>query len=466
MSVRTKITLWFAASLVIIVAVTGGIILFAEKSVMQKSIKDSLIETVENNVDEIEYYDSLQSILMDHDADRYLEYNGAYLEVDDDFLPQVNEVYTSLYTSEGELIYGYNPIAKITSDLACENYTIQTAKGEGGEWYVFDRTLTGSGLEGLWLRGVVSGSRGTSQITAVARISMLFLVVLLLVSLSGGALVVGRLLRPIEKISEAVSEIEQGSDLKKKIDIGEGKDELHRLARAFNEMIDRLDRAFDREKSFTSDVSHELRTPVSVISAQCEYILEEPRSAEEYVEAITAVKRQNRRMSRLINDMLAYTRIGLGSSRYGKEQLDFSELVNAVCEDLADLRDKNITLSWKTGEGICITGNRELLVRLLTNLIVNAYRYGKEDGHIRVTLEQKENHSVLSVEDDGIGIREEELGKIFDRFYQADPSRSSGGTGLGLSMAAEIAAFHSGSITVTSQIQEGSCFTFTMPKKN
>lgn len=465
MSVRAKITLWFAVSLLIIGAMTGGIILFAEMSVMQKTIKDSLIETVENNVDEIEYYDSLESILMDHDADRYMEYNGAYLEVDDDFLPQVNEVYTSLYTGEGELIYGYNPIAQATSGVACVNYTIRTVEAGDGDWYVFDRTLTGNGLEGLWLRGVVSCSRGTGQITAVAHISMMLLVFLMLLSLIGGMLVIGRLLRPIGKISEALWEIEEGSDLKKRIELGRGKDELHRLARAFNEMLDRLDKAFDREKRFTSDVSHELRTPVAVISAQCDYILEEERSGEEYVEALEAVKRQNRRMSRLINDMLMYARIGLGSERYEKSRIDFSALAETVCEDLAELRDKDITLTWEIQEGISVSGNRELLIRLLTNLIVNAYRYGKTDGHIRVSLGQEEANAVLSVEDDGIGIQKEELERIFDRFYQVDASRSGGGTGLGLSMVAEIAAFHKGSVSVSSKAGEGSCFVFTVPKK-
>ena len=141
------------------------------------------------------------------------------------------------------------------------------------------------------------------------------------------------------------------------------------------------------------------------------------------------------------------------------EPIDFTELVSFVCADMALIREKGITLQCEAEEGILFCGNRELLTRLLTNLISNAYRYGKENGHIWVRLRKENSKIRLAVQDDGIGIAKEEQQKIFQRFYQADNSRSGPGIGLGLSMAQEIAHFHGGEITVESDLERGSTFT-------
>lgn len=117
-------------------------------------------------------------------------------------------------------------------------------------------------------------------------------------------------------------------------------------------------------------------------------------------------------------------------------------------------------------EQVEFVGNYQLLSRMLTNLISNAYRYGKEQGHIFVSLKHLEQEIELSVADDGIGIATEEQEKIFRRFYQADNSRSVAGTGLGLSMVYEIVQFHDGTISVESELQKGSTFIVTFKNKN
>ena len=233
-------------------------------------------------------------------------------------------------------------------------------------------------------------------------------------------------------------------------------------------MFQRLDQAFETEQQFTSDASHELRTPMSVILAQCELSLNDPETSASSQTAFQTIQRQGKRMSRLINDMLDYTRLEMHSERYQKQTLDLSALALSICEDMALIRQREIQLTADIQPGISVFGNPQLLGRLLTNLISNAYRYGKENGHIIVHLHQEtartsgQEFISLSVEDDGIGIPQEAQEHIFQRFYQVDPSRSGGGTGLGLSMVQQIAGFHNGTVTVKSSPGNGSIFTFLM----
>ena len=288
---------------------------------------------------------------------------------------------------------------------------------------------------------------------------------IVLVAAIGGYLFAHRSLKPLQQITTAASEITAGTDLKKRIEIGEGDDEVHQLAASFNAMMYRLDDAFENEQQFTSDVSHELRTPMSVIMAQSEYTLEKERSTEEYIEALETISRQGKRMSRLINDMLQFTRMESNSDKIIMEPVHLSKLVEGVAMDMALIREKQITLSYDVQPDIHLVGNYDLLLTAVTNLITNAYRYGKENGNIWVSLTENQESIKLSVKDDGIGIDKKDQNKIFQRFYKSDDSRSSKGTGLGLSMVYEIVRFHQGGIVLDSDVGQGSEFTLVFLNK-
>lgn len=464
LSIRFKITFWFTMALILVMSLTYFITFSVSNQTIQKTIRDGLIETVEHNVDEIEFYQSIEGIDLSGDVDYFLEYENGYLEIDDDFLDAVNGVYTALYRIDGVFLYGENPIAGETENYPFADSQVQKIKADGTVYYLFDRELTADGLEGLWLRGVVSEEQGAAQMSSIVRLSLILTPALVIAASIGGYLIARRMLRPIQKISETARQIGRENNLKKRIELGEGNDELHQLADSFNDMFEKLERAFEAERQFTSDASHELRTPVSVIAAQCELSLEKTRSPEEYEEALRVIWRQSRKMTRLINEMLDFTRLEVNPDRYKKEPLNLSEIVKSVCDDMALIKEKEITMQYRVEEGVSLYGNRDLLARLLTNLISNAYRYGRENGHITVCLKRNNDEAVyLTVQDDGIGIAKEEQQKIFQRFYQADASRTGSGMGLGLSMALEIARFHGGTITVESIQGEGSNFVVSFP---
>lgn len=456
--IRWKLTLWFTAALVLVSLFTLFIVVRLSDRILQKTIRDNLIETVENNVDEVEFYTDPAGR---NDIDYYLLYGDGYLEIDDDFLNQVNQVYTALYDADGAFLYGENPIPRDTVDLPFSSMQIQTCTAGGTTYYVFDHALTAKGLDGLWLRGIVSASSGQTQTADLLYLSLIVLPVLIVLAALGGYLMARRSLRPMQKIASTANHIEAGGDLQKRIDIGQGDDEVHRLADSFNRMFDRLSASFETERRFTADASHELRTPVSVILAQCELSLQTTQTEEEYRDALRLIARQSTKMSHLVNDLLTFARMEQPGEMFTRSTFDFSDLVQSVCQDMALIKEQDITLTWQIQPHVTYVGNVDLLTRMLQNLIGNAYRYGKPGGHIEVTLTQANAEITLSVSDDGIGIDPAQQDQIFQRFYQADASHSGKGAGLGLSLVAQIVKYHGGTIHVESEVGHGSTFFVT-----
>ena len=161
--------------------------------------------------------------------------------------------------------------------------------------------------------------------------------------------------------------------------------------------------------------------------------------------------------------LLHITRLEQGTQKLQLETADLSQLVEVLCEEQAHLAPEGTTLTVHTQPDLLVNGDVTLLSRLLTNLISNAYRYGKPNGHVWVDLRREGQWAVLSVRDDGIGIAPEDRERIFQRFYQVDAARGKDGSGLGLFMVQQAARLHGGSVTVNSRIGEGSTFTVRLP---
>ena len=219
-SIRLKITIWFTAALVVIVLFAYLMIFVVSRQILIKTIQDSLVETVENNVDEIEYFSGMDEIRTDADIDYLIDYRKGYLEIDDDFLSKVNEVYTGLYDEKSRLIYGENPIAAKVADLEFVDSEIQKVMKDGTGYYIFDRKLTAEGLNGLWLRGVVSEEQGERQSFGIMRIALVLLPVLVVIASAGGYFIAGRTLNPIQKIAGTARKIgEEGQEEQLYLDV-------------------------------------------------------------------------------------------------------------------------------------------------------------------------------------------------------------------------------------------------------
>lgn len=224
---------------------------------------------------------------------------------------------------------------------------------------------------------------------------------------------------------------------------------------------DRLERSFEAERQFTSDASHELRTPVAVILAGLDH--GQP-TEEDYRQSVDVIRRQGQQMSRLIGQLLHITRLEQGTQKTYMERADLSALAEAVCEQQRLIAPAGTELTLDAPEPVEVQADVLLMTRVLNNLIANAFRYGKDGGHVSVTVRRENGWAVLAVRDDGIGIAPEQQERIWQRFYQVDPARSGGeGTGLGLYMVRQIARLHGGTAEVDSAPGQGSTFTVRIP---
>lgn len=229
-----------------------------------------------------------------------------------------------------------------------------------------------------------------------------------------------------------------------------------------------IEKSFDRLQQFTADASHEMRSPLMAIRASSQVALRypegmRPSDAEEF----NAIMRSTERMSRLTEDLLMLARLDkkLASTW---ENIKLAEMLKHLVDQLqAQAVAKNLTLSYQQpNDSLVIKGNSEQILRLFINLIENAIHYTPSNGKINISASLLGSWLEIKVEDTGCGMTPEQLEHIFDRFWRSDTSRSqwTGGSGLGLAIAKSIAESHGGKITVTSQLEVGSCFVVKFPK--
>jgi heavy metal sensor kinase len=278
----------------------------------------------------------------------------------------------------------------------------------------------------------------------------------------GGFLLATRALSPIDQITRTARRI-SADDLSTRIEPALTDDELGRLSAIFNEMLARLEEAFQREKQFTADASHELRTPLAAMQAILDVTREKQRTNEEYQVALSDLTEENKKLIAIAEALLLLARLEENDTDIFAV-LDLTQLVRDVANSFSPLaQKKDLELIFDISEDLTITGNRDGIVRLVANLVDNAIKYS-ESGSILVSVERSEDETVrIRVEDSGIGIDAEHLPFIFNRFYRVDPSRTTYGAGLGLAIAQRIVRAHHGWISVSSEAGQGTRFTVYLP---
>jgi heavy metal sensor kinase len=289
---------------------------------------------------------------------------------------------------------------------------------------------------------------------------------LLLLASLGGNFIIRKALKPVKSVVQTAKEI-SADDLSLRIESGKRHDEIGELVDTFNDMISRLEESVKKIKQFSGDVSHELRTPLTIIRGEIEVLLRKERDAEEYKKTLKSTLEESAYLERIIDDLLFLSRIEALEKKELDKLVQLDEIVLEVVEsqELA-AKKKNVSIDLQKVDPVKIKGEEIQLERMVTNIIDNALRYTQPGGRVEVSLEKKDGIPTFRIQDTGIGIPEEALPLIFDRFYVVDKSRfkETGGIGLGLSIVKQVAERHGGKIEVSSEVNKGTAVVMRFPE--
>lgn len=447
LSITAKVTFWYT-TLMMILAILVLILTFTMSyGIINRNSRDVLAERVVSASNEIEVEDGI-------------------IDIDDDFDYFKRGIYLSIYDNEGNQQGGVLPQG-FDRNTEYKYGKVRKIEGHKQTWYVYDYAVNGVDKEPFFiLRGVMPSNMISYEARTISLVILAVLPVLILLAIIGGYLVTKRAFRPINQMRETVEQINNGKDLSRRINLGEGKDEIYQLGKTFDQMFERLELAFEREKQFTTDVSHELRTPISVILSQSEYVLEKGLN-QEVQRSVKVILSQAQKMGKLISQLLQLSRADKGWDKLVIEDVNVSELLDIVIEEEQEIANgKEIHIVTNISPDIHIEGDETMLMRMYVNLISNAIKYGKQGGKIDISLWSENNTVISCITDNGEGIAPENLYKIWERFYQVNPSRTAsedGNMGLGLSMVKWIVQAHNGEVTVDSELGKWTTFTVTFP---
>jgi heavy metal sensor kinase len=273
--------------------------------------------------------------------------------------------------------------------------------------------------------------------------------------------------RSLRVVAEMAGHIDTRNLTKQRLFVPSEDPEVARLARTFNDLLDRLEQAYKTEQRFVADASHELRTPLTILRGEIEVALRKSRSAEDYAEVLKSSKEEIERMSRLVENLLALAHADAGEAIAKRQTVDVALLSRQVCKKLQPLADqKKIAVHIDATEPAEVSGDAVALDRVISNLVENAIRYSPEGEQVNVRTESNGAHVKIEVSDTGEGIHAEHVPQIFDRFYRVDKARSRdfGGAGLGLSIVKAMVEAHGGRIEAHSELGQGSTFTVWLPR--
>lgn len=330
--------------------------------------------------------------------------------------------------------------------------------------------------------GVLSGAQLMKAhydfLNVVRNLLLIMSLIVIVGAATTGWLLARKALRPIDLITAAANQIQKGDDLNNRIEYEGPKDEIGRLTTTINGMLGRIESSYNElqsllrtQRRFVSDASHELRTPLTTIRGNVELLqkvlhrdLSNHESSELAAESVADISAEAERMSRLVGDLLSLARADAGVSMV-KQLLPIKDVIETAMKRAVFLpRTAELQMnSFDELEGVVIQGNEDYLLQMVLIFIDNAFKYTPE-GHIYFSVQKDLSRIGITIEDTGIGISNEDVPFIFDRFYRADLSRGqTSGTGLGLSIAKWIVDEHGGTVEVRTALGKGTRFTIWLP---
>jgi len=463
LSIGVRLTLWYLAIFAIAQLVFGAGMWF----ILRQNLYDMVDDDLESQVDDLKSFLQAQkknasvAKLQEEVSEAYgIEHSGDYLEI---YLDSGDLIYRSAFLQAHPSAVSVpaqfeKPVLRSRRiDRRLFRFLVEKLDGVNGHTYI-----------------VAMGAPADDAVETLSLFRsylLMFAPLLLLIAAGGGYWLSRRALSPVDALVRTARDV-GGTSLNSRLQKLDTGDELQRLSDTLNEMLDRIEAAFCRITQFTADASHELRTPVSLIRTEAELALRRSRGEAEYKESLRHILLEAERTTALIEQLLSMARADSGREALHMQAVDLRQTLNNVVDgwrQVATIRNLQFSTSLDSqnseGRDTFVMGDESALRRLADILLDNAFKYTPAPGSVHLSLEQKGETAVITIQDSGMGIDERDQARIFERFYRVDKARSraQGGVGLGLAIAHWIVTQHRGSITVESSPGNGSIFRVELP---
>jgi len=452
--IRVRLTLWYVLLLAATFTVFAVYLIFRFQYSLRSAIDASLQITVSNTIASLdnEDYGDTNRLTFNLNGQSQVGSPGFVMRL----ISAQSEVWDT--SSDAQNISFWGP--------AEAGYTTQMDVENEEEWRVFSQPVLDSTGETIgWVQAAQSLRPVNDAVEDLRDQLFLGIPLILLFAGFGGYFLANRALRPIQQITNTAQEI-TAQDLSRRLAYQGPIDEIGTLAQTFDQMLERLQSSFERERRFTGDAAHELRTPLTVLKGQIDVTLNRRRNPAQYEKNLQELSGQVDRLIRLSNGLLFLSRSDQNQLSFNPATINLHELLEILIEQFQPLaHERQLKINTIIPEELSVYGDSDHLIRLFMNLLENALKYTPAGGQITVTAVKKPGETQVIIHNTGPGIPQEHIQHLFERFYRMDADRSSqtGGTGLGLAIAHEIARLHGSDIEIQSEAGQGVTLSVRLP---
>ncbi|MHB8499688.1 MAG: sensor histidine kinase [Candidatus Acidiferrales bacterium] len=478
-SVRVRLTVWYSAVLaVVLVLVSATTYLIVQKTSMQRTdedlavLADSFLVTLQAELADAPgtqaaaILTAAQQSMVEHrsNSDTFV-----VLGAGGEIIANSNDTISSSARADASVARAFasSDFKRFEKSGESKQVSLATIRGEHLRFRAYSRQFKGNGQNYLLI--ILHSLHAQNEMLEAIRLTFAWMILLgLLLAGTGGYFLARKSLAPVVAMGVHARRI-GATNLHERLPVLNANDELGQLATIFNDLLNRLDQSFERQRRFIADASHELRTPLAILRGEAEVAMsQQGRTAEDYLESLGILHEETSRLIKIVEDLFTLTRADSGQYLLSPEDVYLEEVVAECAHSARTLaREKNIELSVDASSECLVHGDPALLRRMILNLLDNAIKYTGEGGRVEVACRATPAGFEVHITDTGPGIPPELHSRIFERFFRADPARSrsgrEGGAGLGLSIALWIAQAHHGRLELVRSDLTGSHFAMYLP---
>ncbi|NBV20806.1 MAG: HAMP domain-containing protein [Proteobacteria bacterium] len=461
-SISFQLTAWYAAVITVVFVLLGGFMYLGVKHHLVKNLRET--QTKRAGV--------IAETLVARVAQLGEEH--VIMEVHEGYAPELNNRFIRLTRPDRSVLFVSGVPVELTFNPALVPALGRPVKGRTtrverleDEQELLIATVPVPAAGGTWLVEVGASLAPVQALLRDFLVSLLVaLPVVLLVSAGGGFFLSRRAFRPVERIVRSAEQLTL-HNLGGRLPVPQTGDELERLSLALNQMITRLDGAFQHNRRFLADASHELRTPLTVMRGELETLSQQADGEPELQDRIGSVLEEVERLAKIVEGLFALSRLDAGEAQSEWKQVDLARLAATTAEQMSLLaEDKGITIKCESPGEVMVQGDSGRLKQVIVNLLDNAIKYTPPGGCVTVCTGARDGTAALDVADTGVGIPAAAIPRVFDRFFRVDKARSraEGGAGIGLSIVKAIMTAHGGNVSVESEEHQGTRFHIRLPQ--